>query len=194
MHSVPQRRRFALGGGLRDVGRLGLGLVDGPGAVELGVVAAAGDELVVGAELGEAAVVHDADAVGAGAAVDNRCATTIVVRPCINFSIACSTWCSVPGSRLEVASSSTSTDGSASAARASDTSWRSPADNRRPRSRTSVSRPSGNARKRSRRPSTASALLDVVVGGLRPADADVVAQRAREEEALLGDDDHPLAQ
>ena len=74
---------------------------------------------------------------------------TTTVRPSINTPMAASTMASVPGSRFDVASSSTSSSGLASAARASDTSWRSPAESREPRSRTSVSRPSGSAVKRS---------------------------------------------
>ena len=42
-----------------------MGLVDGPGSVELGVVAVERDELLVRTELGEPAVVDDADPVGA---------------------------------------------------------------------------------------------------------------------------------
>src|SRR6056297_3431689 len=84
--------------------------------------------------------------------VDSRWATTIVVRPDINESRARSTMNSVPGSRLLLASSSTSTAGSTNAARASDTNWRSPADSREPRSRTSVWMPSGNSSKRSSAP------------------------------------------
>ena len=79
------------------------------------------------------------------------------VRPAISRSIARSTIASVPGSRLEVASSSTSTAGSASAARASDTSCFSPADSREPRSRTSVSSPSGRTANRSYAPDDAAA-------------------------------------
>ena len=75
--------------------------------------------------------------------------------------------------------------GSASAARASETSWRSPADSREPRSRTSVSSPSGNAREPVEQPEHVERGLDLGVGGLRPADPHVVAQRAREQEALL---------
>ena len=94
----------------------------------------------------------------ARAAVDSRCATTIVGAAVHQASPSrARRACSVPGSRFDVASSRTSTDGSASAARASETSWRSPADSREPRSRTSVSRPSGKAREPVEQPEHARA-------------------------------------
>ena len=64
----------------------------------------------------------------ARSAVVSRCAITMTVRPAISRSSARSSSSSVPGSRLDVASSSTSTDGSMSPARATDTSCRSPAE------------------------------------------------------------------
>ncbi len=82
----------------------------------------------------------------ARSAVESRWAITTTVRPSMSRSMARSTSSSVPGSRLEVASSSTSSAGSTSAARASDTSCFSPADSREPRSRTSVSSPWGSDR------------------------------------------------
>ena len=81
----------------------------------------------------------------------------MTVRPAIKRSSACSTSASVPGSRFDVASSSTNTAGSTSAARASATNWRSPADNLLPRSRTSVSKPSGKVAKCSVAPIAAMA-------------------------------------
>ena len=102
--------------------------------------------------------------------------------------MASSTSASVPGSRVEVASSSTSTAGSASAARASDTSCFSPADRREPRSCTSVSSPSGSAAKRSTHADGVERRVDLGVGGVGPADAHVVADRAAEQEALLRHD------
>ena len=71
--------------------------------------------------------------------------------------MACSTTASVPGSSEDVASSSTRMSGAARAARASEMSCFSPAENRLPRSRTSVSRPSGSASNRSRMPMDAMA-------------------------------------
>mmetsp|Transcript_39389 Transcript_39389/g.100642 ORF Transcript_39389/g.100642 Transcript_39389/m.100642 type:complete len:96 (+) Transcript_39389:244-531(+) len=50
--------------------------------------------------------------------VDSRCATTTVVRPAISFSRASCTSLSLSASRAEVASSSSSTRGSLSTARA----------------------------------------------------------------------------
>ena len=81
----------------------------------------------------------------------------MTVRPAISRSSACSTSASVPGSRFDVASSSTNTAGSTSAARARATSCRSPADNLLPRSLTSVSKPSGNVAKCSVAPIAAMA-------------------------------------
>ena len=126
--------------------------------------------------------------------VDSRWATTIVVRPVISRSSARSTIASVPGSRLDVASSSTSTAGSTSAARASDTSWRSPADRREPRSRTSVSSPAREGVEPVEHADRGERVAHVGVGRIRPRDAHVVGDRAAEQEALLGHDDDALAQ
>ena len=100
-------------------------------------------------------------------------------------SIARSTSSSVPGSRLDVASSSTSSAGSTSAARASDTSCFSPADSREPRSRTSVLEALRAATRTARARRRGERLVDLVVGRVAPGDADVVADRAVEQEALL---------
>ena len=100
----------------------------------------------------------------------------------------------MPGSSDEVASSSTSTSGSARAARASDTSCFSPADSREPRSRTGVSSPSGSAANRSSAPHGVEGGVDLGVGGVAAADAHVVADRPGEQEALLGHDAHVPAQ
>ena len=66
-----------------------------------------------------------------------------VVRPSDSFANACDSARSVSGSTADVASSKISSPGSASWARASATSWRSPTDRASPRSPTWVARPSG---------------------------------------------------
>mmetsp|Transcript_112273 Transcript_112273/g.194979 ORF Transcript_112273/g.194979 Transcript_112273/m.194979 type:complete len:201 (-) Transcript_112273:1565-2167(-) len=58
--------------------------------------------------------------------VDSRCATTTVVRPSINFSIACCTICSDSPSRALVASSRSRIEGSRTRARAMATRCRWP--------------------------------------------------------------------
>ncbi len=82
---------------------------------------------------------------------------TIAVRPSRTVASARSTRASVSGSRLAVASSSTITDGSASRALANATSCRSPAENRPPRSRTSVSSRSGRVLTQSAMPTASQA-------------------------------------
>ena len=149
-----------------------------------GVAAAEGDQLVVGAELDEPGVVDHRDPVGAAhrrQAVgddDHRAALHQPLERLLDHGLGA-------GVEVAVASSSTSTAGSTSAARASDTSCFSPADSREPRSRTSVSSPSGSAAKRSSTPIARERRVDLVVGRRRAGDADVVADRAAEQEALL---------
>src|ERR1700726_2096451 len=106
-------------------------------------------------------------------AVESRWATTTTLRRSVSTSRACSTACSVPGSRLEVASSRMRSAGAASAARAGDTSCGAPREGTEP----------------AEDPEGAERGFDVGVGGAGPSDADVVEDRPREEEALLGDDD-----
>ena len=126
--------------------------------------------------------------------VDSRWATTTTDRPRISRSSAPSTTASVPGSRFDVASSSTSTAGSTSAARASDTSWRSPADSREPRSRTGGREPVRERLEPLEHTDRVERGPHVVVGRVRAGDAQVVGDRAVEQEALLGHDDDALAQ
>ena len=78
--------------------------------------------------------------------------------------------------------------GSASRARAKATSWRWPAESWTPRSPTSVSIPSGSAATNSVAPTvaTAASISSRLASG--PAEGDVFADAAGEEEALLGDD------
>ena len=82
----------------------------------------------------------------------SRWAITIAVRPASSTRNAPSISTSVSGSRFDVASSSTITDGSSRNARPRATSCRYPAEKRPPRSRTSVSRPSGRFRTQSSMP------------------------------------------
>ena len=121
-------------------------------------------------------------------AVESRWATMIAVRPSSSASRPASTWASDLRSRFDVASSRTSTRGSARKARASAMSWRSPDDSETPRSWTGVSTPSGRRSTSSVRPTrlTASLTSSSVADG--PGEGDVVAERAREQERLLGDD------
>ena len=81
----------------------------------------------------------------ASAIVDSRCAITNVVRPSITSARADLMRLSVVASTLEVASSRIRMRGSASSARAIATRWRWPPLRVRPRSPTSVSRPSGRS-------------------------------------------------
>ena len=86
---------------------------------------------------------------------------------------------------FEVASSRIRIRGSASRARAIEISWRSPADSPAPPSRTVCAEPGLEA---ARDPVDADGLRDVgdhLVGRLRPREADVVGDRAREQERVL---------
>mmetsp|Transcript_10713 Transcript_10713/g.25409 ORF Transcript_10713/g.25409 Transcript_10713/m.25409 type:complete len:133 (-) Transcript_10713:3597-3995(-) len=78
--------------------------------------------------------------------VDSRWATMIVVRPCMSFSRASATSCSLSVSRALVASSRRSTDGSFRTARAIAMRCFWPPERFVPRSPTSVSNPSGRLR------------------------------------------------
>ena len=113
---------------------------------------------------------------------------TIAVRPWSRRSRPFSIVFSVRTSTLEVASSRIRMRGSASRARAKATSWRWPAESWTPRSPTSVSIPSGRAATNSVAPTVATRRLDLLQARLRPAEGDVLADAAGEEEALLGDD------
>ncbi|CAB4823808.1 unannotated protein [freshwater metagenome] len=70
----------------------------------------------------------------AKAMVPGRWAITIVVRPFMTVAIASRISCSFDGSTADVASSSTSTRGSETIARAIAIRWRCPPDNEYPRS------------------------------------------------------------
>ena len=118
----------------------------------------------------------------------------ITVRPSTTAASARSTAASVAGSRLEVASSSTITAGSARATRAIPTSCRSPADNRTPRVWTSVWIPSGSDSKRLARADLIESVQHGLVGGLRIGEAHVVGDRAAEEVPLLREHHDPVAQ
>ena len=71
--------------------------------------------------------------------VPGRWAMTIVVRPCITVAIASRISCSLDGSTALVASSRTSTRGSARIARAMAMRWRCPPLSEKPRSPITVS-------------------------------------------------------
>ena len=113
---------------------------------------------------------------------------TIAVRPASRRSRPFSIVFSVRTSTLEVASSRIRMRGSASSARAKATSWRWPAESWTPRSPTSVSIPSGRAATKSVAPTAADRRFDLLEARLGPAEGDVFADAAGEEEALLGDD------
>ena len=113
---------------------------------------------------------------------------TIAVRPASRRSRPRSIVFSVRTSTFEVASSRIRMRGSASSARAKATSWRWPAESWTPRSPTSVSIPSGSARDELGRADGGDRRFDLLEARLGPAEGDVLADAAGEEEALLGDD------
>ncbi len=86
--------------------------------------------------------------------------------------------CSVSGSTDEVASSRISSPGSPSWARASATSWRSPTERFVPRSPTGASRPPGRSSSHPPRPERREGGPHLVVGGVGPPDAHVLAERS----------------
>ena len=89
---------------------------------------------------------------------------------------------------FEVASSRIRIRGSASSARAIEISWRSPAERPAPPSRTTWSSPwSSRAATRST-PTAAAVALHLLVRGVRLGEADVVGDRAAEEERVLEHD------
>ena len=100
--------------------------------------------------------------------------------------MAAATRASVARSRFEVASSSSRIAGSTSSARARAISWRWPADSERPRSETSVVVTAGQLGDEVVGPDGPRGGLDLVVAGVGTAVGDVVADRAREQERLLG--------
>src|ERR1044072_8835251 len=120
---------------------------------------------------------------------------TIAVRPASSRSKPRSIVFSVRTSTFEVASSRIRMRGSASSARAKATSWRRPADSCTP----AALAPPGPGPVRQGGDELARAdrgdrRLDLLLARLGPAEGDVLAHAAREEEALLGDDDELAAQ
>ena len=112
----------------------------------------------------------------------------IDVRPRSSVSNACSIRISLGRSMFDVASSRIRIRGSASSARAIEISCRSPADSPAPPSRTTCSRPSSNrAATRSTPIARAAAATSSSVASGR-AEADVVGDRAAEEERILEHD------
>ena len=102
----------------------------------------------------------------------------IVVRPSARWVRAREMRTSVSASTDDVASSSTSTSGSATPARSRATSWRSPADSSSPRSPTPVISPSGipaTHSSSSSRLTTASMSSSEVPGRAKPTLAAIVA-------------------
>ncbi len=161
----------------------------GPGVGQRRVAPAGATPTRRAAEFDESAAVDDTDAVGPLDRATAGGPPRSSVRPVINESSARSTMNSVPGSRLLVASSRTSTAGSTRAARASDTSWRSPADRREPRSRTSVWMPSGNSSNRSSAPMASNAARTSSSVASNRAIRTLSRDRSAEQEALLRHDD-----
>ena len=110
------------------------------------------------------------------------------VRPSSSVSNACSIRISLGRSMFDVASSRIRIRGSARSARAIEMSCRSPAERPEPPSRTTWSRPSVEA---GRDPVDADRVRrgrDLLVGRLGPPEADVVGDRAAEQERVLEDD------
>ena len=104
------------------------------------------------------------------------------------MSNACSIRISLGRSMFEVASSRIRMRGSASSARAIEISWRSPAESPAPPSRTTWSRPPSNrAATRSTPIACAAAATSSSVASGR-AEADVVGDRAAEQERILEHD------
>ena len=118
----------------------------------------------------------------------------IVVRPSASRLSAREMRTSVSASTDEVASSRTSTSGSAIPARRMATSWRSPADRFSPRSPTLVSSPSLSESIQSSSSSrrTIASMSGIDVPGL--ANPTLAAIGVVEQERLLGHDDEALAQ
>ena len=100
---------------------------------------------------------------------------TSVVRSAIRRSSAAWTSVSLSASSEDVASSSSSSGASRRIARAMAMRWRWPPDSVTPRSPTAVSNPCGRRSMNSRRERELGRALDLGVGGVRPAEADVLA-------------------
>ncbi len=109
-------------------------------------------------------------------------------------AIAAETRASVARSRLAVASSRSSTAGSTSSARASAMSWRWPEESEPPRSEISWQVAAGQGGDEVVGADRPGGGLDLGVGGLGPAVGDVVADRAGEQEGLLGHVAEPAAE
>ena len=129
----------------------------------------------------------------ARSAVDRRWAITITVRLSMRATMAASTSASVPGSRFDVASSSTSTAGSAGR---HSRRHQLPFTGRRARAPLAhfgleTFGEAGEVLVDSDEPHR---LVDLGVGGTLAGQANGVADGALEEVALLGDDGDALAQ
>ncbi len=139
-----------------------------------------------GPMLDEPAVVqdeHEVGPLGRGQAVgdgDGRAARG-------ELSTARASVTSVAGSTADVASSRIRQLGSATEARANETSWRSPTESCSPRSPTRVASPLGRPANHPSSPSSGEGRDEFVVGCPGLAEADVVADGRVEEEPLLGD-------
>ena len=81
--------------------------------------------------------------------------------------------------------------GSTSSARASEISWRWPADRFAPALGDRMAEPAGETGDRVERADGPGGRLDLGVGGVRPAVGDVVADRADEQVRLLRHDAEP---
>ena len=89
------------------------------------------------------------------------------------------------GSRCAVGSSRISTAGSASRARARASRWRWPPDRAAPCAPACVSHPRGSDRIQSSSPARRGRVGELLVGGRRPGQAEVVAQRRVEDMRVL---------
>ena len=130
----------------------------------------------------------------ASSAAFSRWAIVTVVRPAASDSSAADRRISVAGSMALVASSSTSRSGSARWARATATSWRSPADSDSPRWPTGACQPAGQAGEPVGEAQLVEDAGDLGVGGAGTAVADVLGDGALEQVALLRHHDDPPAQ
>ncbi len=110
---------------------------------------------------------------------------TIVVRRSISFSSACCTSSSLAASSELVASSSRRIGGSFRIARAIAMRWRWPPDKRIPRSPRNVSYPCGSVAQELVGFGGARRRLDLGIGRVGPAVADVLARRGAEQHGVL---------
>ena len=120
--------------------------------------------------------------------VASRCAMTKVVRPFITSSSASWSLRSVAASSALVASSRIRIGGFLRSARAIERRWRSPPESERPRSPIDGVEAVGLAGDEFERLRALERLDHLLVGGVRAADLEVLADRAREQHRLLEHD------